>query len=287
MMRTHRRNMKKKILGIIITYYPDKQLLLNNVNAIAPHVDKLIIWENTSESKESYRYVSGDNIEYFSEDQNIGISKALNFGWHYAQKEGYDYLLTMDQDSYFDNFVEFCNTCFQYDKEEKCVFGPLITPLKDIRPNNEIFETSINNYLITSGMLIPVSVLDKVGGYNENFMVDVVDLDFNLRVLMKGYKILKNHNGVLVQHFGTPSEKKLFGKTYVCSNYSPFRLYGIFRNHTILYRETKDSFVKNQIKIYFNHYLPRILFWENNKYKKLKAIGKGLLDGIIYKIKKE
>lgn len=272
-----------KILAVIVTYHPERELLQSNVYSLLDGVDKIVIWEN-SPNEGIRSWLNSDKIVYLSEGKNVGISKALNVAWKYAINEDFTHLLTMDQDSCFGNFIEFRNTCFQYDKEDKCVFGPLVTPLKDIRPENEIFEVPINNYLITSGMLIPISVLDKVGGYNENFMVDVVDLDFNLRVFRHGFKILKNHNGVLVQHFGTPSAKKLFGKTYVCSNYSPFRLYGIFRNHTILYRETKDSFVKKQIKIYFNHYIPRIILWENSKYKKIKAIIKGLFDGITYKI---
>ena len=273
-----------KIIAVVVVYRPDKELLQSNLNSLLDGVDNILIWENSPELNIKPWFKS-NKIIYLNDGGNVGISKALNFAWRYAKNNGFTHLLTMDQDSCFKNFIEFRNTCLLYDKESNCVFGPLVTPINDTRPSNKIYEVSIDNYLITSGMLIPLSVLDKVGGYNENFFVDVVDLDFNLRVLRSGYKILKNLNGVLVQHFGIPSEKKLFGKTYVCSNYSPFRLYGIFRNHTILYRETKDPFVKDQVKIYFNHYIPRIIFWEKNKYKKLKAIIKGLFDGITYENK--
>ena len=114
-------------------------------------------------------------------------------------------------------------------------------------------------------------------------MVDAVDLDFNLRVMREGITIFRNKNGVLIQHFGDPIVRTLFKKTYICSNYNPFRLYGIFRNHIILYRETKNDFVKNQVGLYLRHFLPRIILWENNKYKKLIAILKGIIDGLKYK----
>lgn len=274
----------KKILGIIVTYFPEKKLLIRNVEAIIRYVDKLIIWENTTENKEAFRFVSGSNIEYFSEGRNVGISKALNFGWKYAQKEGFDYILTMDQDSIFINFQKYLITSFAIANDDSIVFGPLVTVDKKEEPSECINELAKNQYLITSGMLVPTKVLQTIEGYRETFLIDGIDVDFCIRVQDAGFKIYKNHNGILLQHFGIPSVYKLLGKEYICSNYSPFRYYGILRNHIIIYRCSHRLYVKKLVKTYFFHFLPRIILWESNKIKKVWYMAKGIVDGIRYNI---
>ena len=37
----------KRILAIVVTYYPERDLLVRNVEAFIDHVDKVLIWENT------------------------------------------------------------------------------------------------------------------------------------------------------------------------------------------------------------------------------------------------
>ena len=74
-----------KILAIVVTYYPKKELLEKNVNAFIEDVEKVLIWENTpSSDKIQYRYLTGNKIEYCSDGTN-SISRALNYGWQYAK----------------------------------------------------------------------------------------------------------------------------------------------------------------------------------------------------------
>lgn len=276
--------MEKKVLGIIVTYYPEEQLLRTNVEAIAPYIDKLVIWENTRENKEAYRYVEGDNIEYLSEGQNIGISKALNIGWRKAQNEGFDYILTMDQDSRFTDFVNYLKTSVNYSNSKPAIFGPMVTRDETTISRNSVRELEDSQYLITSGMLVHIDILESIGGYCEDFKVDGIDVDLCVRAQEKGFKIYQNSNGVLLQHFGEPYVRRFMGKEYVCPNYSPFRLYGIMRNHLIIYRRSHRVFVKRLAKIYFFHFVPRIVLWEKEKTKKLWNIIKGIYDGLTYRL---
>ena len=95
-----------KILAIVVTYYPEKNLLKKNINAFIEYVDKVLIWENTPESEKlSFRFIHDEKIEYCGDGIN-SISHALNYGWKYAKRNGYDYLLTMDQDSILVNLIQ-------------------------------------------------------------------------------------------------------------------------------------------------------------------------------------
>lgn len=92
------------ILSIIVTYFPEKELLEKNINAIIHSVDKVLIWENTpSDQRDKYRFFNEEKVKYCGDGVN-SISHALNYAWRYAQDNGYDYLLTMDQDSCFVDF---------------------------------------------------------------------------------------------------------------------------------------------------------------------------------------
>ena len=69
------------ILAIVVTYYPDKQLLGDNIAAFIDHVDKVLVWENTPDlDKEAFRIPAGGKIEYCG-DGNNSISRTLNYGW--------------------------------------------------------------------------------------------------------------------------------------------------------------------------------------------------------------
>ena len=43
--------MEMRILAIVVTYYPEKELLKKNISAFIDHVDKVLIWENTPEQE--------------------------------------------------------------------------------------------------------------------------------------------------------------------------------------------------------------------------------------------
>lgn len=275
---------KMRLLAIIVTYYPDRDLLAENVNAIYDCIDKLLIWENTPISERfDYRFLTNSKIEYCGDDVN-SISHALNYAWQYAQKNGYDYILTMDQDSVFKSFDIFLKTTIEIQSPDVCLVGPRIDRNNGTPPSPDITEIGANAHLITSGLIIPVSLLNEIHGFCEDFQIEAVDVDLCVRVRNSDYKIFQNSNGVLVQRFGAPYEKKIFGKIYVGSNYNEKRLYEIFRNHIIIYRRYKNNAVKGFVISYFRNFVPRIILWEDNKINKLLAIFKGIIAGYRFKV---
>lgn len=273
-----------RVLAIIITYYPERDLLIENVNAIYDRVDRLLIWENTPTSERlDYRFLTKSKIEYCGDSIN-SISHALNYAWRYAHDNGYDFLLTMDQDSVFKNFDQYLKTVLEFQSHNECLMGPMISRYSETTPSSIISEIGNNSHLITSGMLIPVSLLCEIKGFCEDFRIEAVDVDLCVRVRNAGRKIYLNSNGVLVQRFGAPYEKKLFGKRFVGSDYNEKRLYEIFRNHIIIYRRYKNNAVKGFVISYFRNFVPRIILWEDNKINKLLAIFKGIIAGYRFKV---
>lgn len=272
-----------KLLAIIICYNPDFALLIKNIAAFYTKVDKLLIWDNSSNSTMEMfvRNTLSDakNIECVGDGINHGISYPLNFAWEYAKKHGYDALMTMDQDSVWQNFDDFFKVVQGDTEYELKLWGP-----ETNQQISHVFHKEEKDFLITSGMIIPVKILDTIGGYPKNFFIDGIDIDICAKAKRKGFGIYCVKGCVLKQQFGSNLTFTFWGKTYPASNYNPQRLYGIFRNHIIIYRSTHSLAVLKLIKGYSVAFIRAILLFENNKINKLQAIARGVKDGILYKI---
>ena len=272
-----------KILAIIVTYYPHKALLWENIEAIINNVEKIIIWENPpAEESLKFRFPPNIKIEYASNNIN-SISKALNFGWKYAREKGYDSLLTMDQDSVWGSFSAFLEKVTSLYGDNK-IYAPTIVPGK--YENNESF---VVDWTITSGMLVPISVLNLVGGYCELFNIDGIDMDFCLKAKEHNISVVIIRKGILHQRYGIPMVRYIMGKRITCSNYMPFRLYEIIYSHIIIFFVHKMS-IKSRIWIVRQCVVEipmKILLFEDNKIKKLKAICSGYKRAFLVIVKKQ
>ena len=264
------------ILSIIVTYFPEKELLEKNINAIIHSVDKVLIWENTpSDLRDKYRFFNEEKVEYCGININ-SISHALNYAWRYARDNGYDQLLTMDQDSCFENFPRYLKqTIFN----ENAPTGIYVPPIKELRIEiSKDFEEI--NRPITSGMLIPVALIDKIGGWNEDFKIDAVDDEFCLHAHTLGIKIFAVKDIVMHHRIGEPIKRMLWGHMITLSNYSPNRLYGIYRNKIILVRKYPQfSYMKDDLYSWLRNIVWIFLF-EGNKVRKLVSIFRGCFAGL-------
>jgi len=272
--------MSGKILAIVVTYYPDKQLISNNINAFIENVDKVLIWENTPyEDSNKYRFIVNEKIEYCGDGVN-SISKALNFGWKYASDNNYDYLLTMDQDSVWINFQEFLDKTINNKPNCDCVWGPTIVG----RGYNEEFHLGD---IITSGMLVPVKILNDVGGYFEEFRIDGIDAFFCYSAMEKGYPVYTVAGCLLKQQFGNIDSFSIGKFHFLSYQYNSIRLFEIYKSQIIIQRrfkttnEYKQNFWKNRIL----RWPIKIILSEKNKLSKLKAILQGIIAGLVYRIK--
>ena len=272
--------MKYKVLCIIVSYYPDKDIFVSNIHALLGDVDKLLIWENTPAKEASkYRYIRSEKIEYVGNGYNVGISKALNFAWKYAQDYKFDFLLTMDQDSLLENFGVYKNRIFNSLFYNRAIFSP--------QKGNSFLDLPAEelSHCIISGCMVHIDVLNTIGGYLENFFVDAIDIEFCYRARLFNIKTFEISGCYLKQRYGVPMVHHLLWKKITSSNYSPFRLYGIARNYKIvsqLYPYEKD--VKKELYHMYLWKFPRnILLFESNKTEKLLAILSGFLHGKFFK----
>lgn len=278
-----------KIVAIVITYFPDAKETVLNIKQYIDYIDKLIIWENTPVNVRSEYKITipeySDKIFFMSTDKNEGIAYPLNRCIEWAIKNNYSHILTMDQDSYWENFTDFVkNVSILHESENQCVITPNINHHYN---NNNQFSFEKESF-ITSGTIFPLSVITRIGNFNEALFVEGVDLDYSLRVVENGIKIIALPSSHLIQNFGNPIQSKNF--KFTTSNYSAKRTHNIVKNHFLIYRKYKNFMTQQQKRMIFRSYttdrLIKIVLLEKDKCAKIYAILKGIYLGLTEPISK-
>lgn len=266
-----------RILAFVITYYPDISLLRRNLDTFSEHVDHIVIWDNTPTGDKDVSCIAKEyeRTTYLSESENKGISYALNKAWYAAKTGGFDYLLTMDQDSIWQDFKQFISIALSTESPQG-IYGPEVRERKTSPKTIEVVD-----YVITSGMLVPITILDHVGGYREDFFVDGIDLEFCLRAKTLGVKTYRLTSCHMRQRFGNPQTTVFLGHHHT-SNYPPQRIKEMLKTHIILLRHYSCSFSlrKKIVMTYFLKLPLKLLFLENNKRTKFKGFFQGIWEGL-------
>ncbi len=278
--------------AVVVTYLPDMDLLIKNINAlVSQEIGKVVIVNNSPNKyiQLKHAFAVYDSVHVLNEKSNVGIAKALNDGLIFLKKNGYEYAMTMDQDSILEpksvaKLYEFMgpNTCI-------CGCRPVdrnVTLKRDSSPNGDIVEHV--KIIITSGNLVNINIWDRIGRFNEALFIDAVDHEFCLRARKKGYDVLM-HMGIELDHaIGEYTKKKFLTKTVQTSNHSAFRLYYMFRNNVYLIRKWWYREPKLMMYIFYRSLIVKIvkiILLEKNKFKKLQAVVKGTFRGIFFRAK--
>ena len=240
-----------EVVAIIVVYQPNLEVLEQLWNALIPQVASIVLVDNNSHADLAAWYSERDTnaVELLRLGKNHGIAAAQNIGIQWARNRGARFVLLMDQDSIPapDMVEKLVSTA-----AEQASLAVLGTRYLDERQDNpppfiRIRGLSLErclcsteksvvpvDYLISSGCLIPMAVLDKVGGMREDLFIDYVDIEWGLRARYQGfqsYGVCSAH----MQHSLGDTPIKFFGKSIPL--HSPLRHYYHFRNAVLLYKE--------------------------------------------------
>lgn len=262
-----------KLAAIVIVYNPDFDLLCANISRYYKVCDTLLIWQNSMLSDSQIRYLtSKGNIILMGNGSNCGISNVLNTILLWCNKHDFHHLLMMDQDSLFEDFDQYLKYAYECMSTRKsCIeVGPEI----NIRLSDEC-DFLLSDYVITSGAIVDVCKALEIGGFNEHFFIDGIDIDFGYRAKSKGYDIYKVGGSILNQRYGDDIQCKT-------RDYRPYRLYEIMKSHWIIFF---SYYPFSKRFTFWNYYyrcvLPDIIFNQKAKIRKTVSIVGGTIVGII------
>ena len=264
----------------IVLFNPDINRLKENISAVIVQCTHIYLVDNGSnnidEVKELLNQYNQSKISILCNTENQGIAKALNQLTAAAQKGGFEWILTLDQDS-----VAPSNISEEFEKYTNNLNTGMLCPVICDRNKGVVVEAK-DGYkeiaeCITSGSLLNIKAWSVIGGFDESMFIDGVDFDICYRLRKNGYKILCIQSVVLLHELGRIEYHHfLFWKVLV-KNHSAFRKFYIARNTVYLARKEHTNIVKAILQ---NTKLFLIaVCYEDDKWKKSKKILQGTIDG--------
>ena len=246
---------KPKITAIIITYNPDRGELGRLLDAIEPQVDDIVAVDNGSAGGLEAWFASRGSARttFLPMNENIGIAAAQNAGIKWAREHGSAYILLLDHDSLpapdmVSKLWQAMQDLIASGKKVATV-GPKFVDKRQGNPppfartegyrlvrcgNKDDKEVLLVDYVIASGSLIPLSIIDEVGDMNADMFIDYVDIEWGLRASRFGYGSYGVCCAVMNHSLGD-EPIMFFGRAIPL--HSALRHYYLFRNRIWLYRQ--------------------------------------------------
>jgi rhamnosyltransferase len=225
------------IAGVVILYHPDIKQLSENINTYVLGLKQLYIYDNSEIQTPGIEAALNNLhpcIKYQFFNNNEGIAKRLNQAVEAAMQTQYDYFLTMDQDSSFKpgDFEKYKSLIQKEEYTKVAQFGINCQP--QITMSSEQPQEALT--LITSGSILNLSLIKKVGDFNEDLFIDFVDAEFSYRVVQHGLINLMFSNIQLNHALGNlvSGRSLLTFKKTLRIIHAPIRAFYITRNGLFL-----------------------------------------------------
>ncbi len=235
--------------AVISLYNPDSDIL-DNARVLLRQVDAVIAVDDGSSQDPVplLTQLASLGCRIVRLDTNSGIAAALNAGIATACADRAavpDFILTMDQDSRIeDGYVDKLVAAFDQATAADVAVG-MVAPGRirglGTRRSGHIGPVVLGGEPIQSGLLIPVTVLDRLGPLMSELFIDGVDSEFYLRCRTAGYRVVIAATAGLDHSLGSmhPAEflgwqPALDGKPVLVRTAAAYRYYYIFRNRQLL-----------------------------------------------------
>ncbi len=166
---------------------------------------KILLYDNTPGGQDPG--VLASDIRYKADVENGGLARAYNYALDIAEAEGFDWLLTLDQDTTLpiDFLCKLCHTIASVAPVDTVAAivprisdgGRVISPFIAMKywiwtkPFNEGFIgiSPYKVYAANSASTIRVSALRAIGGYDPNFDLDYSDIVMYHRLQCNSFSI--------------------------------------------------------------------------------------------------
>lgn len=288
---------RHSVCGVLVTYRADPATLRAALGAIRPQLGSLVVVDNGTSGLTEL--VAPFDAVVLHQEGNVGLAAAQNAGIAWARTHGADHVLLLDQDSVADPSM--VRALLDTEREQARAgrrvgaVGPVFTdprtghtaPFVHVAfPRSEqIFcgpdrPTVEADFLISSGALIPMAVLDEVGDMDASLFIDNIDMEWSFRARSKGFTLLGTCAGRLAHELGDSHEPVLWGRATVVKH-GPERLYFIMRNRVELYRRPYTPRVwiaQDVIRIPFKFAIFALLVGPRTR--NVRYMLRGLLDGV-------
>ena len=218
------------VAAVVVLYQPTPAVV-DNVRSYAEQVATVFAVDNSTgpDAAVLAAIEAIPGVVLISNSANLGIATALNIGDRAARDAGFAWVLTMDQDSTATpGMVATLLECALTDTEHIGLVSPVHRQVGgDVRQ----VESGGHEVLtaMTSGNVVNIAALERVGGFMDELFIDQVDNEICLRFWRAGLRVVESGDADLVHRVGDV-RKHRFPYPGYSSNHSAIRRYYIVRN---------------------------------------------------------
>ena len=285
---------KKLDIGAVITTFRPDDNFPERVARIQSQVGLTVIVDDGACRENVVRLQQwfGDNtgVHLHHNPVNQGIAASLNKGITIASQAGYNWVLTLDDDTVVaadmvETFIGWWSRLADEVDKPIGVMGMLARDpyhgQADSRRDGNRQGFVEKRHLVTSGCLMSLEAYRAIGPFREEFFIDWVDYDYCLRARQKGFRVIQLSQVGMIHPVGRVTEHRFWRFKVITSNHPPFRRYYWYRNSLILAKEYlfldplfSAALFSAQIVTFF-----LVLLCEENRKEKLRLIMHGIIDG--------
>lgn len=285
------------VCAIVVTYRPDATRVAALFDALRSQVGGIVVIDNSGSAWQAGASGSPADVSLIALTHNVGLAAAQNLGIEWAREQGYSHVLLLDQDSEPEkNMVNsLCESLERLSSVERVgAVGPKFHDLREQRDapfvrirfpaSRKLWcehsaQTIACDFLISSGMLIPLTVLDEVGLMDAGLFIDNVDLEWSFRARSLGYSLHGVCAATMHHRLGDARRKLPFGLGQVVIH-GPVRLYYMMRNRVLLYQmqHTPRSWVAQDVpRVLIKLFLFGVMIGPRGR--NMRCMLRGLRDG--------
>jgi rhamnosyltransferase len=266
-----------RIAAVVVLYRPGSDVL-DGILSYLHQVDVVYAVDNSEESDARVvaRLAEQVKVIYLPNNDNLGIARGLNIGAQRALDEGYQLLLTMDQDSKAaPDMVARIFDCMNGVKSGRVgIVAPFHLTRAGRTPPDMICSDVMTP--MTSGCLLNLSAYRETGPFADELFIDFVDNEYCLRLRKHGWQVLRANRATLEHNVGDICK---FGP-FIATNHGPLRRYYKTRNRFWVFREYVRDFPGHCLfdLVRLMKEIASIVLFENEKLSKLAMMWRGFRD---------
>lgn len=260
--RTDAGSRRGDVCAVVVTYRPDVALLREAIAAVAPQVGGVIVVDNATQCAALdalVRELDSVGVVVVRSARNLGLAAGFNRGIAHARDAGFGHVLLLDQDSVAaPDMVAQLHDALEAladDGKVAAVGAQFVDPRSGATapfvrvgfPFNRKVPGGAGqrircDFLISSGSLLPLAVVDDVGAMDASLFIDNVDLDWCFRARHRGYTLHGICDARMRHSIGDALRPSRWRRGGIFIH-SPSRLYYLTRNRLLLYRRAQTPMV--------------------------------------------
>ena len=276
--------MENQLLIVFVTYNPPLDFL-SNLDRLYKSYSIMVVDNSSNKPVWLDEYCLSKNIKCIFNNCNLGVAKAFNMGCIYAIANNYTWVITMDQDSVLtqDIIKKMIVFAEKYsDIDEVAVISPrhLLKNKYTVKVPDETLEYSEGLYTMSSGNLVNLNIWTIVGGFDESLFIDMVDVDYYCKVILKKFKVITINALYFGHSLGDIDSVRMLWFRVNKLNHVGLRKYYQARNSLFVYTKYRKLVPQSRTVLMFFVILLITVFYEKNTLKKIFYILRGIIDFI-------